>query len=160
MTWKNESRRHALASKGIKTGTKVPMSRAMQYEQKEVLPLAEQRANYEKFILESIDNDGYDNEKPLKTPKEKLQFLQDTFKSEYGFQIARTGEQDARAKWIMGLPSAIDLPSWNDDIIALAKKMGSLRKNSTEKQEQQVIDNYDQYMSNQIGRLNRKYKVE
>ena len=159
MSWHNESRRHALASKGIKTATK-PMSRAMQYEKKEVLPLSEQRANYEKFILESIDNSGDDDPKELKTPKEKLQYLQDTFKSEYGYAIERKGEQGARADWLSGLPSSINIPFYNNEILELAKKMGSLQAKPTEKQEDMVLDNYWNYMSNQIGRLNRKYGVK
>ena len=161
MTWHNEPRRHGLSAKGIKTAVQgKPVSRAMQYEHKEILPLSEQRANYEKYILENIDNSGYDNEKELTTPKQKLQFLQDTFKQEYGFQIARTGEQKARADWLSGLPSSINIPFYNNEILALAKKMGSLRANPTEKQEQQVIDGYWNYMSNQIERLNNKYGVK
>lgn len=157
--WRKEPIRHGLASRGIKTANKnKPITRAMQYKDKEISSLSRQRDNYEKYILASIDNEGYEN-KELKTPKEKLQFLQNTFKDEYGFAISRQGEQKARAEWLSGLPSSISLPFYNDDIINFSKKMGSLRQNSTEKEESRVLENYWNYMSNQISRLNTKYGV-
>ena len=54
---------------------------------------ANQNKFYEDMILESIDSSGYDIK--TKTPQEKLKFLKETFKSEYGFAISRMGEQRA-----------------------------------------------------------------
>ena len=159
--WRNESRRHSLAAKGVKTVVdNKPLDRVSQYKQGKVLPLSEQRANYETYILDSIDNSGYDNAKPLITPKEKLQFLQNTLKSEYGHEIERKGTQTARADWLSGLPSSIDLPFQNNEILTFAEKMGSLRNNPTEKEEERILEGYWNYMSNQIGRLNTKYGVK
>lgn len=44
-----------------------------------------------KYILAAIDASGYDVATPT-TDKEKLQFLHDTFHSEYDFNIKRIGE--------------------------------------------------------------------
>ena len=56
------------------------------------------------YILDAIDTDGYDVE--AHTPKEKLQFLFDTFKSEQGYNNNRVGLYRAFSEWLSGLPSA------------------------------------------------------
>jgi len=165
MTWKNESRRHALASKGIKTGTKVPMSRAMQYKKKMLSPLVKQNEYYEKLILDSLtyeDNDAQGNviDVTPKTPKGQLERFNDDFKRwrKGDATEERKSEQEARASYLAGLPT--NIPYTNNEIIRVAEESGSLRKNATEKEVDRILTNYYNYMSNQIGRLNRKYKVE
>ena len=119
---------------------------------------SEQNKFYEDYIIKSIDSEPY--EKSINTPKEKLQFLRDTFRSEYGHMINRVGEQRAFSEWLSGLPSAMDIPFYNDDIIKLAKKSGSLPQNATPKQEQRVLDNYWNFMSNKTFQLFRKYDIK
>ena len=158
--WIKEPRRHALASKGVKTAVDgKPLLRAEQYKQHSILPLSEQRKNYEKYVLDSIDASGYEGQNP-KTDKEKLQFLKDTFKSEYGFAIKQKGERKAFEEWISGLPSSYNIEFYNNKILELAKKMGSLSQNPTEKQEDQVIEGYFGYMTNQTFRLFEKNGVK
>jgi hypothetical protein len=119
--------------------------------------MATNKAYYQKEILERINPDGYDV-KP-NTPKEKLQWLKDTFKSEYGFAISRMGESKALSEWLAGIPSAINLPFYNNEILEFAKKGGSLPANPTESQEDKILANYWDFMANQIQQAWRKYKV-
>lgn len=112
---------------------------------------------YEKVIINAISTDGFDLVKQPKTTKEKLEFLKERFQSEYGYAINRIGYQDAMRDWYQGL--AIDIPFYNNDIIELAKKGGSLPQNATEKQEDKIIENYWSFMARKTLGLFRKYKV-
>jgi hypothetical protein len=118
---------------------------------------ATQEKFYEKVIINSIDSDGYD-ENPKGT-KAKLQFLKNTFKSEYGFNISRMGEQRAFSEWLQGLPSAMSIPFYNVDIIKLAKKSGTLSKNPTEREEDKILENYWNFMTAKTFKAFRKYKI-
>lgn len=113
---------------------------------------------YEDYVIESIDSEGYDANP--KTKKEKLQFLKDTFKSEYGHAIARQGEQKAFQEWMQGLPSSYNVEFYNNKILALAKKSGSLPQNATEKQEDRVIENYWNFMSVKTFQAFKKHGVK
>ena len=118
---------------------------------------AEQNKFYENYIIDAIDSDAYDVK--TTTKKEKLQFLKDTFRSEYGFAISRMGEVNAFKEWIQGLPSVFNIPFQNYEILQLAKKSGSLPQNATEKQEDRVLDNYWNFMAVKTFQAFRKYKV-
>jgi len=157
--WIKEPRRHSLASKGIKTAVNNPKEKAMMRNTNSVLPLKQQRENYEKYLLESIDNEGYEDEEPLNTPKEKLEFLKNKFRSQYGHEIERKGERKAFEEWISGLPSIYNIEFQNYEILKLAKRMGSLQQNPTEKQEDRTLENYWNYITNQTFRLFDKYEV-
>lgn len=152
MTWYNESRRHSMSSRGIKTAQKVP---------KVMSPRTEVNLKYENYILDSISADGYDVPEP-KTPKEKLQFLYDRFISEYwdnNQSVQRMGKQNAFKEWIQGLPSSFNIEFSNYNILQLAKRMGSLPQNATEKQEDRVLENYWNFMANKTFQAFRKYDV-
>jgi len=154
MTWKNESQRHSLARRGIKTVQKVNPVLMKK-------PLTEkQKINrfYEKYVIDCIDSEGYDV--TTNTPEEKLKFLRKTFRSEYGHMIDRVGEQRAFKEWIMGLPSSFNLEFNNYDILKLAKKSGSLPENATDKQEDRVLENYFNFMTAKTFQAFRKYKVD
>jgi len=130
---------------------------------KAVKPLSDrQKQNqfYEDYVLDSISNEGYDDAKPLKTPKEKLQFLKDTFRSEYSFMIERVGERKAFEEWIAGLPSSFNIEFMNYEILKLAKKSGSLPENATDKQEDRVLENYWNFISVKTFQAFNKYDVK
>ena len=118
----------------------------------------EQNAFYEKTILDAINPDDYGVHP--NTDKERLQFLKKTFKDEYGWAISRMGEQNAFREWISGLPTAFNIPFENAEILALAKKSGSLPENATDKQEDRVLENYWNFMTVKTFQVFRKYKVE
>lgn len=123
-----------------------------------VMSRSEQKAFINNYIIDRIDTTGYDV--VANTTKEKLQFLYDTFKSEYGFMISRVGSQKAYAEWLQGLPSAFNIDFYNVDILNVAKQMGSLPANPTEREEQKILDNWWDYISNKTFQLFRKYNIK
>lgn len=63
----------------------------------------------QEYILERIDLSGYDMEN---TPANLLK----VFRSEYGHEIKRQGEQKAFCEWLAGVPSAINIEFYHDEI--------------------------------------------
>lgn len=126
-------------------------------------PLSERQisnAKYEKYIIDSIDAESYGKEP--KNNKEKLQFLRDTFRDEYydGNPNAQSmGERRAFEEWIRGLPSSFNIDFYNTDILKLAKKNGTLRADASEKEEERVLENYWNYITNKTFIAFNKYDV-
>ena len=106
----------------------------------------EYKKNYKNYILSTIETDGED--KPLKTEKEKIDYIFNRFNSEYGFMIERVGEQKALAEWLSGL--ALDIEYYDDAIVDLAIKLGSINSDPSNKLRTQVNQNYWNFMANVI----------
>ena len=106
----------------------------------------EYKKNYKKYILNTIETDNDD--KPLKTDQEKIEYLFKRFNSEYGFMIERVGKQKALAEWLSGL--ALNIEFYNNAIVELAIKMGSIEEKPSEKLQARVINNYWSFMANVI----------
>lgn len=85
--------------------------------------------------------------------------LKKAFYAEYGWNVDRIGEQAALTEWLQGLPSAISIDFQNWDILKLAESWGSIPEHPTEKQEQKILDNWFNFISNKIGQLFRGYAV-
>ena len=115
-------------------------------------------AREENYILSCIDGEGYGV--TLKTDSKKLQFLFDTFKSEYGWSIERYGAFKALQEWLMGLPSCCTIAFYNHDILELAREWGRLPVNATEKQEYEILEHYWAFMAMRILGLWNKYKIQ
>lgn len=111
------------------------------------------------YILEAIDNQGCNNSKELKTDAEKLQFLFDAFKSEYGWSIERKGMQSAFSDWIMGLPSSFNIDFENYKILELAKLWGSIPRDASEAQEDKILANWFNFITVKTFQLFRKHKI-
>ena len=102
------------------------------------------KENYKAFILSTIEEG--------QTDAEKLQHILDRFESEYGFNVARMGRQNAMAEWLSGL--ALDLPFYHDEIVDLAVDMGSVDcAKLTDRLRDRIADNYWQFMANIILRM-------
>lgn len=111
------------------------------------------------YIINAIDSYDYDLEgQEVKTDAQKIAFIYNTFKSEKGYDIDRIGEYKAFTDWIMGLPTCFNIDFTNYDIIKIAKKWGSLPKDSTAKEEQKIIDNWFNLITVKFFQLVRKYK--
>jgi hypothetical protein len=112
------------------------------------------------YILNSIDGDGYGVE--LTTDKQKIDFVYDTFKSEYGYQIKYYGNNEQRAfrEYLAGLPSCINIEFRNYYILELAKIWGSIPSNATEKQEYKILSNWFDYISANFLQLRGKLKTK
>ena len=113
------------------------------------------KKNYSKFILGSIK--PYEEDKPIKDDQ-KLDYLINVFKKESNFNNQRESFQSAFSYWLSGLPSVIDLPFYNGEIIELAVKMGSLDKNHTEQQAERIYTNYWNFMAYMV--LDMKIKQD
>ena len=104
------------------------------------------KKNYKKYILECVELDN--NEKELKTDQEKVKYIFDRFYSEFDWNVKRIGKQKAMTEWLQGL--ALNIEYWNDNIVPLAIKMGSIDENPSEKLQAKVIENYWSFMANVI----------
>ena len=69
--------------------------------------------------------------------------------------IRYPNEQQRFANWLAGLPSAISIPFYYNDIIELAKQLQEVDVYS-EKTEQRICDNYFNFMAYHILKLNNK----
>ena len=117
------------------------------------------KKKYEVYCLDSIDSEGYNV--LLNTDKEKLQFLFDTFKSEYNHEIVKCGIYKAFTSWLQGLPSAVSIPFTNYDILNFYSDMNGLDyDNLSEKESFKILDNYFNFMMMQYFRLFKMYKVK
>jgi len=104
------------------------------------------KKNYKNYILSTIKEDG--EGKPLTTESEKIDYIFDRFNSEYGFMIKRVGKYKAMSEWLSGL--ALDIEYYNDAIVDLAIKMGSINPNPNDKLKNTVAANYWDFMANII----------
>jgi hypothetical protein len=114
------------------------------------------RNNVYSYILSCIDGENYGVE--LKTDKEKIDFVLNTFKSEYSYQIKYYGSniRESFAQYLAGLPSCINIEFRNYEIIQLAKNWGSIPQNANENQEDRIIINWFRFIADNFFRLEKK----
>ena len=104
--------------------------------------------NYKDFILNSLDNvNGL-------TREEKIKHLSNRIDSEYGHLLKREGRRKTISEWLSGL--AINIPFYNQDILQLAKNMGSIDDNLTKRQEEKIIENYFDFMAMMVLELEKE----
>ncbi len=106
----------------------------------------EYKKNYKNYILGTIEEDT--EGKPIKTDEEKIKYIFDRFYSEYGFHIPRVGKQKAMAEWLSGL--ALNIEFYDDAIVDLAIKLGSIDPNPSDQLRSKVEQNYWLFMANVI----------
>ena len=106
----------------------------------------EYKKNYKNYILSTIEEDG--EGKAITTESKKIDYIFDRFNSEYGFMIERVGKYKAMSEWLSGL--ALDIEYYDDAILDLAIKMGSINPNPNNKLKNTVTQNYFDFMANII----------
>lgn len=107
-------------------------------------------------ILAMIDNEKV-------TPEGKLFELFQAFRSEYNTPYSQKvypSVQDRLEQWLRGLPSIINHPFSNYDILQWAIKIGTLPENHTEKQADKILENYWRWLAASIVQLGSKFKVK
>lgn len=112
------------------------------------------------YILNAIDGEGYG--RSFANDTEKLQFLADTFKSEYGYSenIKYYGSYGkCFMNWLMGLPSSFNVDYENYRIIEIAKEWGSLPAKCDDRQEDKILDNWWNLITHKTFQLMKKHKV-
>jgi hypothetical protein len=106
----------------------------------------EYKKNYKNYILSTVET-GL-NDEPLKTDEEKINYILNRFNKEYEWNIQKVGRYKAMSEWLSGL--ALDIEFYNDEIVKLAIKMGSIDEKPSEKLQATVINNYFNFMANII----------
>jgi len=109
------------------------------------------RDKIKEYCLNSIDSD----DEEFSTDKEKLQYAMNRFKSEYGHMIKRVGQFKAFSEWLQGL--ALNIAYYNCDILELAKEWGQTPK--TEREEDKILEQWWDFMTNQYFKLFKAHKV-
>ena len=104
------------------------------------------KKNYKEYILSCIEDDI--DGKPLTSDTDKINYIFKRFYSEYGFRVQQVGKFAAMTDWLSGL--ALNIEYWNDAIIDLAVRLGSIDENPSEKLQDKVCDNYWRFMANII----------
>jgi hypothetical protein len=106
----------------------------------------EYKKNYKNYILSNIDEDIEGN--PISSEADKINYIFDRFNSEYGWRVNQVGKVAAMIDWLQGL--ALNIEFYNDEIINLAIRLGSIDENPSEKLQDRVIENYWNFMANII----------
>lgn len=122
------------------------------------MPNRKHYRDQENYILDCIDNSGYDN-KELPFIEDKLKFLHDTFISEYGWHIQQVGKFEALVSWLQGLPSSINIAFSNHDIIKLCEQWGLLDKDASEARQWVFIESWFRRMAMRIETLWKTHKI-
>ena len=106
----------------------------------------EYKKNYKEYILGNIHEDIEGN--PITSEADKINYIFDRFNSEYGWRVNQVGKVAAMVDWLQGL--ALNIEFYNDEIINLAIRLGSIDENPSEKLQDRVIENYWNFMANII----------
>lgn len=115
-------------------------------------------AKVQRYIVKNINSEDYGVE--TKTTKDKLEFLFNTFKAEYGWSIQRVGVERSFTDWLRGLPSVIDIEWRNWEILEKGKKLGLLTDNSTESRKDDFLENWFSFITQNTFDLFEKHKIK
>jgi len=115
-------------------------------------------SNIQNYLIDAINTDDHKTE--ATTHAEKLAFVMACYDSEFNHkynQARHPNEQTRFAHWLAGLPSVLNIPFYNDDIIKLAKRLQEVDTYPNEKNTTKtIIDNYFNFMAYHILKLNSK----
>lgn len=146
-----------------KTWYDIPFSFAPYFDHRQ--ERFQRKDRYKRYILSCITSNpsemGYDVpafDITININKQKIVFFFETFYSEMRWNVDRIGEKKALESYLQGLPSTIDTPWKNYDILELAKKMGSIPKDAKPYQEDKILNNYFAFIANYLLQLKKQYK--
>ena len=115
-------------------------------------------ANIQNYLIDAINTEDHTTE--ATTHAEKLDFVMSCYNEEFNHkynQARHPNEQDRFANWLAGLPSVLNIPFYNDDIVKLAKQLQEVETYPNEKNTtKNIIDNYFNFMAYHILKLNSK----
>lgn len=108
------------------------------------------------YILDCINTEGFEHFK-YNTHKGLVNFVYETFKSEYQHGIKYyKNEQLAFSNYLAGLPSCFSVDFENYKILVLAENWGSIPANSTEKQQEKILNNWFNFIAANFFQLKNK----
>lgn len=105
------------------------------------------------FVLTSIDADEN------ATNREKINHFFDCYNSEFNHDYNKRyypNEQERIKNYLQGLPSCINIPFYNWDILELYKELNGIKTLSSKKEES-VLKNYWGKIAFTLIQLKRKY---
>jgi hypothetical protein len=115
-------------------------------------------SNIQNYLIDAINTDDHKTE--ATTHAEKLAFVMACYDSEFNHkynQARHPNEQTRFAHWLAGLPSVLNIPFYNDDIIKLAKRLQEVETYPNEKNTTKtIVENYFNFMAYHILKLNSK----
>jgi len=115
-------------------------------------------SNIQNYLIDAINTEDHTTE--ATTHAEKLDFVMSCYNEEFNHkynQARHPNEQDRFANWLAGLPSVLNIPFYNDDIVKLAKQLQEVETYPNEKNTtKNIIDNYFNFMAYHILKLNSK----
>jgi len=115
-------------------------------------------SNIQNYLIDAINTDDHKTE--ATTHAEKIAFVIACYESEFNHkfnQARHPNEQTRFANWLAGLPSVLNIPFYNDDIVNLAKRLQEVDTYPNEKNTtKNIIDNYFNFMAYHILKLNQK----
>ena len=115
-------------------------------------------SNIQNYLIDAINTDDHKTE--ATTHAEKIAFVIACYESEFNHewnQARHPNEQTRFAHWLAGLPSVLDIPFYNDDVINLAKRLQEVDTYPNEKNTtKNIVENYFNFMSYHILKLNQK----
>ena len=114
--------------------------------------------NIQTYLIDSVNTeDALHN---AITDAEKIAFVMACYDSEFNHkynQARHPNEQTRFANWLAGLPSVLNIPFYNDDIISLAKRLQEVDTYPNEKNTtKNIVENYFNFMAYHILKLNSK----
>ena len=113
-------------------------------------------ANIQKYLIDAVNTDDHKTE--ATTHAEKIAFVMSCYESEFNHkynQARYPNEQTRFANWLAGLTSVLNIPFYEWENINLAKELQEVEK-YTEKMAQRICENYFNFMSYHILKLNSK----
>ena len=115
-------------------------------------------SNIQNYLIDAINTDDHKTE--ATTHAEKIAFVIACYESEFNHewnQARHPNEQTRFAHWLAGLPSVLDIPFYNDDVINLAKRLQEVDTYPNEKNTtKNIVENYFNFMAYHILKLNSK----
>lgn len=93
------------------------------------------------------------------TVEGKIEETKASFIAEMGWNVDQVGEQRALENWLQGLCGAVSVEFWNNEILLMAIRWGSLSENHTEPQGRKILDNYWRLLSAKLGQLFRGHHL-
>jgi len=123
-------------------------------------------SNIQNYLLDAINTEDFKIIKnnsglmPFNEDAQKIAFVMSCYESEFNHkynQARHPNEQTRFAHWLAGLPSVLNIPFYNDDIIKLAKRLQEVDTYPNEKNTTKtIVENYFNFMAYHILKLNSK----
>jgi hypothetical protein len=119
----------------------------------EVLHWTKYRKNYRHFILSTIEAEELAERGLHDTESGRIDYIISRLESETGEEVLGVYVIE---QWLSGLALNIPFEYW--EILELAEACGSCRYDMTDRQNEKIVDNYFNFMANQVALMINQHK--